>query len=345
MRWCVLWVLLGVWGVGGLCQAEPIEVEGGIRGMTVSCYRSGRGEWDGPGMGFALDELRDLGVNGMSFHPYGWIEDDGRVRYERVEADPMVLSPIREAHDRGMVVMHKPHLGYWRSRFSWRGEIRFETEAAWERFFASYRVFIVHQAELAERAGAEWFVVGTELDGTLEHERLWRSIIAEVRGVYSGKLTYAANWSDFEEVGFWDALDAVGIQAYFPLTDSLPPSEDELRAAWGALLARLEGFSREVGRPVLLTELGYAAHPRAAAEPWLSGDRGARTEQTERLKELCLRVALEATGGAGDWLEGVFLWKWFPSRRENGREFTLQYPGGRAVLEAVWGGDGAALGK
>ena len=53
------------------------------------------------------------------------------------------------------------------------------------------------------------------------------------RAVYKGKLTYAANWDgEFEEVAFWDALDVIGVQAYFPLTEERVPSVTKLTQAW-----------------------------------------------------------------------------------------------------------------
>ena len=62
-------------------------------------------------------------------------------------------------------------------------------------------------------------VVGTQLDRTLHFEDDWRLIIATVRRYFEGTLTYAANWTDYEKVPFWDALDVIGIQAYFPLLE------------------------------------------------------------------------------------------------------------------------------
>jgi hypothetical protein len=60
----------------------------------------------------------------------------------------------------------------------------------------------------------------------------WRRRIADVRRVYSGKLTYAVNWHrEVEEVSFWDALDPIGVQGYFPLATAAVPTVDELETA------------------------------------------------------------------------------------------------------------------
>ena len=47
--------------------------------------------------------------------------------------------------------------------------------------------------------------------------------------MYSGKLTFGANWYlEYEDVTFWDDLDYIGIQAYFPLTKKENQGVDEL---------------------------------------------------------------------------------------------------------------------
>ena len=63
--------------------------------------------------------------------------------------------------------------------------------------------------------------MGTELDRLTGHQEEWRRIIAEVREVTAARLTFASNWTHFENVPFWDALDAVGVQAYFPLSEEM----------------------------------------------------------------------------------------------------------------------------
>ncbi|MEQ9461136.1 MAG: glycoside hydrolase TIM-barrel-like domain-containing protein [Phycisphaeraceae bacterium] len=337
----VVGVMLSGWGA----VADELEGAGAerVRGMTVSCFRNGRGEWDGPEMGPTLTDLQGLGVNAVATHPYARIGGDGSVGYRVVADDPMVLVPAALAKRRGMALMLKPHLAYWRSPFAWRGEITFNDEASWARFFEAYRVFILHQAELAERGGVTLFVVGTELQGTVHREASWRALIAEVRGVYSGRLTYAANWDVYEEVPFWDALDVIGVQAYFPLSNAERPRDAELRSSWGRVMERLRLHSAEQERPVLFTELGYAPSVNAAREPWLDEPRGEIVPEGEELKRRCLRIALEVTGEAGPWFEGVYLWKWFPTDRVIRRNFVLQYPEARALLSEAW--RGVELGK
>ncbi|MEM7624340.1 MAG: hypothetical protein AAF333_01795 [Planctomycetota bacterium] len=321
---------------------DPVPRDGAMaRGVVVSCYRWGPGEWDGPDMPPLLDELKILGVTAMQIHPYAGIARDGTVNYRRGPVTPATLLPNQWAGQRGMTTFLKPHLAYWGSGFPWRGEITFGDETQWQRFFRGYTDFIVHQAELAEQAGVDKFAVGTELRKTLHREADWRDVIAAVRGVYTGDLTYAANWDEVQDVPFWDALDLLGVQCYFPLSDKRSPTEAELIAGWAQVMDQLRGFSAAHGKPVLLAELGYAESEAAAIEPWSDtrvGDRDAGAA----LKLRCMKVALDQIE-AQPWITGVYLWKWFPGDRDHRDEFVLQYDAMRDVIRGAWGTPEVAL--
>ena len=114
----------------------------------------------------------------------------------------------------------------------WRGEINFVTPEEWNTFFNEYETWIVQMAALAEAEHAEVFCVGLEYSYAQKYEERWRKIIAAVRSVYHGKVTYGANWNEYAEVKFWDALDYIGVLAYFPLTKTADPGASEIAAAW-----------------------------------------------------------------------------------------------------------------
>ncbi|MEO0586939.1 MAG: hypothetical protein AAF078_04795 [Planctomycetota bacterium] len=328
----------GVWralGLAGLLAVAGVAMGGEpLRGMTVTCFRWGPGEWDGPTMGPTLDRLAELGVNAVTTHPYARIRSDGAVLHQPAVQDASSLVPMRLAAERGQVYLLKPHLAYWGSRFAWRGEITFDGEADWARFFDGYRDFIVHHARLAEAGGAAWFAVGTELEGTT-HRPEWGPILDEVRAVYSGRLTYAANWDTLDRVPFWDRLDAVGVQFYYPLTDAADPTDAQLRRAVEARLDEAVAFARGHGKPMMLTELGYAPHDTAASRPW--DDAGDETERGFVLSRRCLDAALRAVMARDDSdVVGVYLWKWFPTPREFRDEFALQYPEAIGLISERW---------
>ncbi|MEM6755759.1 MAG: hypothetical protein AAF586_01210 [Planctomycetota bacterium] len=305
-----------------------------LHGMTVTCFRWGPGEWDGPHMAGTLDRLSELGVNSVALHPYGRISGTGAVRHSPGVQDPSLLVPAEQLAERGMTLMVKPHIAYWGSPWGWRGEIEFDNEADWRRFFADYKDFIVHQARIAERAGAAWFAVGTELELTT-HRPEWGPIIDAVRAEFTGRLTYAANWNTVDRVPFWDRLDAVGVQFYFPISEAASPTDAQLRAGFEAALDGMLAEAARLDRPLLLTELGYPSHLTAAARPW--DDSGPDTEPGFALAQRCLSVALSAIDRSRDErLLGVYLWKWFPTPRVVRREFALQYPQAEAVIAEHW---------
>lgn len=319
----MLWLLLSL-------TTSPAH-DGAVRGMTISCPTSGV-EWGSEGMVQALDELQELGVNWIAIHPYARIHADGRVGYREIDvSDPpeWLARPIREAHARDIKVMIKPHLAYWGSPFSWRGEITFDDDAEWERFFTDYQAWVTMLATAS--ADADAFVVGTELDKTLSHEAEWRQVIAAARDVSPASFTYAANWTDYERVPFWDALDAVGVQAYFPLVDADGPTTPAaLEQGWDEVLVKLSTIATDTGKPVVLTEFGYPRSEHAASKPWLAED----DPKAEALQLAALTCALNALD-KDPRIVGGFLWKWFPGDRMP-RDFAMQQPEARAVIRKSW---------
>ncbi len=109
----------------------------------------------------------------------------------------------------------------------------------------------------------------------------WLALIDCVRGLYSGQLGYAANFDAYQDVGFWDRLDVMGINAYFKLRDHLVPQGD--RAALGQALTR--GWQTVVGDiatfrdrhnlahlPIVFTEMGFTPRANSTIETW--ADKG-----------------------------------------------------------------------
>lgn len=289
-------------------------------------------------MAESLRELTALGVEWVAIHPYAGIRRDGSMRVTPAAETGYLPGAVQIAREGGVRLFWKPHLAYWGS-FEWRGEIEFgDDAAAWRRFFTGYRAFIVDQARFAESSGVSVFAVGTELEATTHREKEWREILAAVREVYSGRITYAANWDRLDRVPFWDAVDWIGVQAYFPLSDHADPDHRALEAGWQSHLTQLEALSRKTGKQVLFTEIGYDRSSGAAFEPWKRGD--ADTEHARTLRTRLLEVALERLPRER-WLAGMFWWKWMPGhpyRWDRGdRDFSMRAPEAREALLRFWG--------
>lgn len=156
-----------------------------------------------------------------------------------------------------------------------------QLKAGWGKTYDDLDIFLDERTT----ANRKWAVAVTH-DANLEAfnqrrallDREWRELIQKVRRVYGGKLTYAANFDQYDQVGFWDALDLIGINAYFPLRDSfdLPAAEFEAKflESWRGILFTIDQFRRERGLPeipVLFTELGYRTRRGSSLDPW-AGD-------------------------------------------------------------------------
>ncbi len=317
-------------------RAESSALPSFQKGVTISCQTWGR-EWQTPEMAQTLDELKTLGVNSVAIHPYARIQNDGAITYRTIDDHRHIRVPLDWAHERGLSVMLIPHIAYWGSKFSWRGDINFEKPEEWDRFFADYEKWIVEMATVAEAHRAPLFCVGLEFSHAQKQTERWWKIIKAVRQVYRGKITYGANWNDYQDVKFWDAVDYVGVLAYFPLTKSANPGSEELARAWEKRSSELQKFSdRQGGKQFVFVEIGYNNSAQAAAEPWSFKTGG---EHADEIQARCIETALQLTGKS--YLAGMYWWKWFPEIPDDEEEnYRIQTPEIKALLSKYWGVDG-----
>ncbi len=316
-------------------QSPPLSVRTErtfMRGMTVSCPDWGQ-IWGSPAMAESLRELQQLGVSWIALHPYAGVRRDGSIHFSPAAQTGYLARAVVMARAVGLNLFWNPHLAYWGS-FEWRGEITFgDDDAAWQRFFSGYRAFIVDQARFAQQAGVPLFSVGIEYENTTARPE-WREIIAAVRQVYHGRLTYAANWDRIHAVPFWDALDLIGVQAYFPLSSDPNPDPAQLERGWDAPLAALRELSRREQKPVFFTEIGYDLSPIAAREPWRSVS--ADNAPNRALRQRLLTVALTRIEQQ-PFIVGMFWWKWIPGQnRSYDDDFSMRHPDAIASLRQAW---------
>lgn len=298
-----------------------------------------------------FEKLVANNVNWIVQTPFGW-----QKRYDAPgiklaasggfywgETDAGIVTTARLARKFGIKTLLKPHIWLHRNGDNkWRAEIEMDSEEEWQQWFANYRKFIVHYAWLAEKNGIEALSIGTELyTSAVKRQQDWRNLIADVRKTYHGKLTYSANWYlEFEEIQFWDALDFIGIQAYFPLTEKENPTLEELKAGWQPHREAIEKLSRKFGKPVVFTEIGYKSTSDTAVKPWEwpGRSRQAATDAELQTQANCYEAFFQ-TFWDKEWCAGAYFWKWFPklSHRTGyrGRDFTPQHKPAELVM-AKW---------
>lgn len=130
-------------------------------------------------------------------------------------------------------------------------------EKKWENWFANYRDYILHYAKLAQDNKVEMFVIGDNLWPATQYEQQWRKLIHEIRTIYKGQITYAAGTQEYDKIKFWEALDYVGINAYFKV--GAKTRREQFKSyvkGWQQVSNKLEQFYNEVRRPILFTEAG-----------------------------------------------------------------------------------------
>ncbi|MEM1181656.1 MAG: hypothetical protein AAGM22_25155 [Acidobacteriota bacterium] len=300
----------------------PIQVPGGTaeprklpdlpfqRGVSFAMANGLEVGYHAPGVDDQLAKLRDLGVYAVSLMPFAYQPNPRAPGLSFLndspssETDVGAIHAARRARAAGFYVLWKPHI--WVSFESWPGDIEMTSEADWASWWRSYRRYVMHHAILARFADADLFSLGVELGKTVHREAEWRHLIAAVRRLDVSPLTYAGNWAgDYDITPFWDALDVVGIDAYFPLAATAEADDAELRRGARAIVERLAADAERFDRPILMTEVGFAARRGAWIAPHEEG--GELSDEHQRRAWLALLEEL----GQPSWLRGLYPWKVF----------------------------------
>jgi hypothetical protein len=152
-------------------------------------------------------------------------------------------------------------------------------------------------------------IIGSELVRTESKETQWRRLIREVRKVFSGRLSYSANWDHYRQIAWWDAVDIVGLTTYFDLTDRgrNPPTLQNLLAAWQEIREEIVTWQQRVNRPILFTEVGWPSMATGAQEPW--NYYGAVDRPDHRLQARCFE-AFFRTWFQQPEMTGYLVWEW-----------------------------------
>ena len=256
-----------------------------------------------------------------------------------IALDP-VMSPTLEslqhavetAHSLGLKVMLKPMVEPKErqevlSYPVWRGEI--EPSDEW---FASYSGFLNYFAEFAQQNDVEMFCVGCEYKTTSLESEQWRKVVAQVRDRYFGPLVYAADWTNYENIDWWDCVDYVGIDAYFPLAlfDN-DPRLDDLKTVWNDHADAIEQWVSTVNMPVIFPEIGYRSGDETSMAPsnyWVDMEVDLQ-EQSD-----CYSAAFEALWDRY-WFFGFYWWTWTHDPLVGGVTDSFHTPQGKPVQDLI----------
>ena len=238
---------------------------------------------------------------------------------------------IAQLHAAGLAAIVKPHV--WVPQ-SWAGAIQPEakTEGDWH---TAYEKILHDIAMTAERSRAEALVIGTELRGVSGSDR-WDRLIAGLRDVFSGQITYVAHGAaEAEKVGFWAQLDAVAVSLY-PVLGAAGAVTDWDRAI-AEELDRVEAVAQKYAKPVWIAEIGIRSAEGATVRPWESAEeRAAQSDMA--LQAEVLRRWLQALHARR--IQDVSIWRWFTDPDGGGAEdtdFTVQNKAAESAIAEFWG--------
>lgn len=268
--------------------------------------------------------------------------------YWQTPSDTAVIKAVEYAKSLNLKTVVKLHINPTNSNQSRTDILPTDFTTWWE----SKKGMVFHYAQICQQNDVDMFIISTELskvDGTA-YSSYWKSLIAQVRNTYSGIITYAANWDNYQNVSFWSDLNMIGIDAYFPL---LPRNEKQtiyIKQAWTSCqvpgdyygknwLQTLRDFSIASKKNILFTEIGYSSKnmtdpsDSVLAKPYSDPDDFAGTVDME--------VQTKAYAGfietflREDWFEGFFIWEWKPDPVAGGYTDNRYTPQNKPVIELL----------
>ncbi len=283
---------------------------------------------------FIDDPMRDIisiGANSIAVVPYAFTPPGkSEVHFDTHhqwwgESPEGVIETIRRAHHSDIKVMLKPQV--W-SHGHWTGDYSFDKPDEWKQWESQYQDYIIYFARVADSLAVEWYCIGTEFKTAIrDRPKFWTDLIDSVRNVYSGKITYAANWDNYDQIPFWDQLDVIGINAYFPLSEAKTPTVRELMSSWDPIRRHLDEFHSLHSLPILFTEYGYLSVDGCAYNTWDLEGKVDNLPINEQAQANAIE-ALHRTFYPTKYWQGGFLWKWFPNMRGHegypARDYTPQ---------------------
>lgn len=295
-----------------------------------------------------IQSLQELGVNTITLLPFGFVKGKSpEISFESVCRFPdcpfgehthtVLKASIDSAHSAGLQVVIKPHI--W-SFSQWSSELNFKKEADWKLFENDYYDFIMTWVDIAIEKKVGLFCIGSELHNFVDKRSIfWQKLIKDIRAKYTGKLTYGANWNNYQQNDLWEQLDYIGINTYFPLSSDTTPSIDVLKEQWQPIVHQLDSFSKAQDKPILFTEWGYLSVDACANRHWEIKISKVKPNQQAQANSI---EALLTLFSEKEWWAGGLQWKWYNDSISTiceyrpGKDYTPQGKLAEKVLQKIY---------
>ncbi|MCR5154798.1 MAG: glycosyl hydrolase family 53 [Lachnospiraceae bacterium] len=317
-----------------------------IKGYTYG-YKAVKGTYTSEAAVRSREALMETGINwvclAFSVRQKSYSSTEIYFDYRRSVSDLDIISTVEHFRKNNIKVCLKPMIdtddGVWRARIDFPDETMFNEDKYWKTWFEYYTAYILHYAEIAEYTGCEMLCLGCEMLGTERKETYWRELIAKVRKVYSGKLTYNTNHGHEDEAKWYDAIDYVGTSAYYRVAKEGGASVEEMKAEWEKVANNLEETCKRLNKKIIFMEIGCRSARGCAAMPWdfMHKEFPHDEEEQANFYESCLKTFSDKP-----WFEGIFWWDWSPVIYEskeiaaNDNDFNIHLKKAEEVLKREW---------
>lgn len=313
------------------CNAQEPQPESKINGITLVATHN-------PIDTTGIKPLTSYNASHAKIVPYAWMKslEEPQVYYDEERGDwgekpHGVKETIKLMHEQNLQVFLKPQL--WIGRGSYTGEIALKSDEDWKTLEDSYTDYIMRFVKIAASEKVSMFCIGTELDSFVKlRPQYWDQLIKEVRKIYNGKITYASNWDSYKYVHFWEQLDYIGVDAYFPVSTEKTPQLHTVQESWKKWEDDLSTLSRKHNKQILFAEYGYVSADYAGLEPWKNA--GEDRLENQAAQAILLQGLYNAVWNK-EWFAGGFLWKHHAEksrRRGYEKRFTTQEKEGQKVV-------------
>ena len=204
---------------------------------------------------------------------------------------------INYIHSKGLMIALKPTVncknGTWRAHISFF-EKDVPCEPKWSVWFEAYKNFQQHYAKIAETTKCEIFIAGCEMVQSEHREKEWRDVIASIRNIYHGLVTYNTDKYQEDNVNWWDCVDYICSSGYYPIKD------------WDKELNRIEKVVKKFNKPFFFAEIGCMSTSGSMNVPndWSLQGEPAPEEQAEWYKTMIKECNKRS------FVKGFVIWDW-----------------------------------
>jgi hypothetical protein len=291
-----------------------------------------KGQYLGDVPAESMKKMADTGANWVCICFAAEMEKPNEPQIFWADSDPCMVTDdeirraINLARQNKLKIILKPMVevrdGTWRSLIKFKTAESKDDTQSWDKWWADYGQFLSHYAHIAEQTKCEMFSLGCEMGSTEQFEDRWRSLIAEIRKIYSGAITYDTNHDEEDRLKWWDAVDIIGVSAYYPIgtvdratkdPNKVTPSGNSveiLKRRLKPIKEKLRRVSERFDRPILFIEVGVCSARGCSAAPWTHPDPNLIYDGDEQSRYY--QATIE-TFWDEPWFIGFAWWDWPPN--------------------------------